>query len=188
MNIWLTIGIAYVILTLSAIVWIIVGHVKHKNAKRVDDDDDDDLFGKTPALWVRILISPLLPLLVLTLPLFAVALPFIAISALKKRYYRNRPKPLSSRDRRLYPVYEVRDVTSDRVVTLSQYNETHKTAFTLDDVYGKGFEEKRSQKDKDAMEIDRQGLLIEDSLPNDIYTEIAKKLAFCRYNQDFSTL
>lgn len=86
MNIWLTIGIAYVILTLSAIVWIIVGHVKHKNAKRVDDDDDDDLFGKTPALWVRILISPLLPLLVLTLPLFAVALPFIAISALKKRY------------------------------------------------------------------------------------------------------
>ena len=35
------------------------------------------------------------------------------------------------------------------------------------------------------VEIDRQGLLIEDSLPNDIYTEIAKKLAFCRYNQDF---
>ena len=46
MNIWLTIGIAYVILTLSAIVWIIVGHVKHKNAKRVDDDDDDDLHSK----------------------------------------------------------------------------------------------------------------------------------------------
>ena len=73
MNIWLTIGIAYAILTLSAIVWIIVRYVKHKNAKRVDDDDDD------LALWVRILISPLL-----VLPLFAVALPFIAISALKK--------------------------------------------------------------------------------------------------------
>lgn len=180
MNIWLTIGIVYAILTLSAIVWIIVRHVKHKNAKRVDGDDDD-LFGKTPALWVRILISSLLPL-------FVLALPFIAISVLKEMYYRNRPKPLSSRDRRLYPVYKVRDVTSDRVVTLSQYNETHKTAFTLDDVYGKGFEEKLSQKDKDAMEIDRQGLLIEDSLPNDIYTEIAKRFAFCRYNQDFSTL
>lgn len=166
MNIWLTIGIAYAILTLSAIVWIIVRYVKHKNAKRVDDDDDD------LALWVRILISPLL-----VLPLFAVALPFIAISALKKMYYRNRPKPLSSRDRRLYPVYKVRDVTSDKVVTLSQYNKTHKTAFTLDDVYGKGFEEKH-----------RQGLRIEDSLPNDIYTEIAKRFAFCRYNQDFSTL
>lgn len=47
------------------------------------------------------------------------------------------------------------------------------------------FEEKLSQKDKDAMEIDRQGLLIEDSLPNDIYTEIAKRFALCRYNQDF---
>lgn len=188
MNIGLTISIVYAILTLSAIVWIIVVHVKRKKVRHIDDDDDDDLSGRTPALWVRILISPLLPLLVLTLPLFAVALPFIAISALKKRYYRNRPKPLSSRDRRLYPVYEVRDVTSDRVVTLSQYNETHKTAFTLDDVYGKGFEEKLSQKDKDAMEIDRQGLLIEDSLPNDIYTEIAKRFAFCRYNQDFSTL
>lgn len=33
-----------------------------------------------------------------------------------------------------------------------------------------------------------QGLRIEDSLPNDIYTEIAKRFAFCRYNQDFSTL
>ena len=76
MDIWLTIGVAYAILTLSAIVWIIVEHVKHKNAKRVDDDDDD-LFGKTLALWVRILIS-------LLLPLFAVALPFIVISALKK--------------------------------------------------------------------------------------------------------
>ena len=169
MNIWLTIGIVYAILTLSAIVWIIVRHVKHKNAKRVDGDDDD-LFGKTPALWVRILISSLLPL-------FVLAVPFIAISALKKMYYRNRPKPLSSRDRRLYPVYKVRDVTSDKVVTLSQYNKTHKTAFTLDDVYGKGFEEKH-----------RQGLRIEDSLPNDIYTEIAKRFAFCRYNQDFSTL
>lgn len=83
MNIWLTIGIVYAILTLSAIVGIIVGHVKHKNAKRVDDDEDD-LFGKTPALWVRILISPLLPLLVLALPLVTVALPFIAINALKK--------------------------------------------------------------------------------------------------------
>ena len=185
MNIWLTIGIVYAILTLSTIVWIIVIHVKHKNAKHIDDDD---LYIKTPALWVRILISPLLPLLVLVLPLFAMALPFIAIKALKKRYYRNRPKPLSSRDRRLYPVYKVRDVTSDWVVTLSQYNKTHKTAFTLDDVYGKGFEEKLSQKDKDAMEIDRQGLLIEDSLPNDIYTEVAKRFALCRYNQDFSTL
>lgn len=180
MNIWLTIGIVYAILTLSAIVWIIVRHVKHKNAKRVDGDDDD-LFGKTPALWVRILISSLLPL-------FVLALPFIAISALKEMYYRNRPEPLSSRDRRLYPVYKVRDVTSDKVVTLSQYNKTHKTAFTLDDVYGKGFEEKLSQRNKDAMEIDRQGLLIEDSLPNDIYTEIAKRFTFCRYNQDFSTL
>lgn len=83
MDIGLTIGVAYAILTLSAIVWIIVEHVKHKNAKRVDDDDDD-LFGKTLALWVRILISLLLPLLVLALPLFAVALPFIVISALKK--------------------------------------------------------------------------------------------------------
>lgn len=83
MNIWLTIGVVYAILTLSAIVWIIVEHVKHKNAKRVDDDEDD-LF-KTPALWVRILISLLLPLLVLALPLFTVALPFIAINALKKK-------------------------------------------------------------------------------------------------------
>ena len=88
MNIWLTIGIVYAILTLSTIVWIIVIHVKHKNAKHIDDDD---LYIKTPALWVRILISPLLPLLVLVLPLFAMALPFIAIKALKKRYYRNRP-------------------------------------------------------------------------------------------------
>lgn len=99
-------------------------------------------------MWVRILISPLLPL-------FAVELLFVAINALKKRYYRNRLKPLSSKDRRSHPVYEVQDVTSGRVVTLSQYNKTHKTAFTLDDVYGKGFEEKLSQKDKDAMEIDR---------------------------------
>ena len=68
MNIWLTIGIVYAILTLSAIVWIIVRHVKHKNAKRVDGDDDD-LFGKTPALWIRILISSLLPLFVLAVPL-----------------------------------------------------------------------------------------------------------------------
>lgn len=102
-------------------------------------------------------------------------------------YYRNRPKPLSSWDRKFYPVYKVLDVTSDSVVTLSQYNKTHKTALTLDDVYGKGFEEKLSQKDKDAMEMDRQGLRI-DSLPNDIYTEIAKRFALCRYNQDFSTL
>ena len=46
----------------------------------------------------------------------------------------------------------------------------------------------KNKKLKDAMEIDRQGLRIEDSLPNDIYTEIAKRFAFCRYNQDFSTL
>ena len=46
----------------------------------------------------------------------------------------------------------------------------------------------KNKKLKDAMEKHRQGLRIEDSLPNDIYTEIAKKFAFCRYNQDFSTL
>ena len=33
MNIWLTIGVAYAILTLSAMVWIIVGHVKNKKLK-----------------------------------------------------------------------------------------------------------------------------------------------------------
>lgn len=77
---------------------------------------------------------------------FCSGITFYCNKRIKKKYYRNRPKPLSSRDRRLYPVYKVRDVTSDWVVTLSQYNKTHKTAFTLDDVYGKGFEEKLSQK------------------------------------------
>lgn len=81
MNIWLTIGVAYAILTLSAMVWIIVVHVEHKNAKRVNGDYND-LFDYIPALWVSILISPLVPLI--GIAFFAVALPFIAISALKK--------------------------------------------------------------------------------------------------------
>ena len=54
MNIWLTIGVAYAILTLSAMVWIIVGHVKNKKLKdamekhrqglRIEDSLPNDIY------------------------------------------------------------------------------------------------------------------------------------------------
>ena len=66
-----------------------------------------------------------------------------------KKRYRNRPRPLPKKLRKLLR-YLVLD-ENRRTTTIAEYNYKHGTNFTLDQVYGKGYEASLSDEDKKAV-------------------------------------
>lgn len=62
-------------------------------------------------------------------------------------YYRNRPRPLPKKMKK----YMKKDCVLDennQTVSLAEYNYRHNTEYTLDDVYGKGYVESLTEKER----------------------------------------
>lgn len=92
-------------------------------------------------LWEHLLI-------VLFSPLAAPVMLFVlAYHSCINLYYRNRPRPLPKRMRK----YMKKDCVLDednQTVSLAEYNYMHATEYTLDDVYGKGYVESLTEKER----------------------------------------
>ena len=80
-----------------------------------------------------------------------IAMPFILIylvyKFIDKLKYKNRPRPVSKKLRGFYKKDFVLD-ENDKAVSLYEYNYTHGTEYTLDQVYGKGYEASLTEKEK----------------------------------------
>lgn len=85
--------------------------------------------------------------LIFILIFMPLALPFALIygacsmcyKTIKKLRYRNRPQPMPKKLRRFLKPDTVFD-ENNASMSLAKYNKTHGTNFTLDEVYGKGYE------------------------------------------------
>lgn len=80
-----------------------------------------------------------------------IAMPFILIYLVCKFFdklkYKNRPRPITGKLRGFYKKDFVFD-ENNKAVSLYEYNYTHGTKYTLDQVYGKGYEASLSEKEK----------------------------------------
>lgn len=72
-------------------------------------------------------------------PIVILVVTYIAIEGTCKRiYYRNRPRPVPKKFRK----YLKNDLVVNgdgKTMTIGEYNELHKTSYTLKDVYGKHY-------------------------------------------------
>ena len=87
-------------------------------------------------------------LVVLFSPLLAPVMLFVlAYNTCRNLHYRNRPRPLPKRMKK----YMKKDCVLDednKTISLAEYNYKHGTAYTLDDVYGKGYVESLTEKER----------------------------------------
>lgn len=87
-------------------------------------------------------------LIVLFSPLAAPIMLFaLAYHSCINLYYRNRPRPLPKKMKK----YMKKDCVLDennQTVSLAEYNYMHNTEYTLDDVYGKGYVESLTEKER----------------------------------------
>lgn len=174
MNIWTIIGLIYAGLTIIMMASFVVEHFFNKN----HPDLKPWSFRKEPALWVKLAVSPLLAWLCI----------FPIKKLYKILYYGKRAFALSSEEKAEHGQFLVHDKYLDKFVTITEFNKTHKTSLTLDDVYGRGYIKSLSPSERDIMEKESRGLIIEDNLSDDIYTEIAILFESCRYKRDFTPL
>lgn len=145
MNIWAIIGLIYAGLTVIMMTSFVVEHFfekKHPDLKPWS-------FRKQPALWVKLAVSPLVA--------------WLFIFSIKKLYqilyYGKRAFALSTEEKAKHGQFMVHDKYLNKFVTIKEFNRTHKTSLTLDDVYGRGFLESLSATEKAAFEKECRGLV-----------------------------
>lgn len=72
-------------------------------------------------------------------PIVILVVTYIAIEGTCKRiYYRNRPRPIPKKFRK-YLKNNLVVNEEGKTMTIDEYNELHKTSYTLRDVYGKRY-------------------------------------------------
>ncbi len=174
MNIWVIIGLIYAGLTIIMMTSVVIEHFFKKNHPELNPR----LFRKELDLWIKLIVSPLVAWLC-----------FFSIKKLFKiLYYGKRAFALSTKEKEKHGQFLVNDKYLNKYVTIKEFNKTHKTSLTLDDVYGRGFVDSLSASEKYEMEKVSRGLIIEDNLSDDIYTKMSKLFESCRYKRDFSKL
>lgn len=132
--------------------------------------------------WEHLLIIILCPIAA------PIVLLVFAYKACKKRYYKNRPRPLSKEQKKYLKNDCVLD-ENNSTMSIAEYNYKHGTEYTLDDVYGKGYTESLSDDEKVAIttESTKYGLLdIQENIPNSPYTEAAIALGNALLSGDFT--
>lgn len=169
----------WIILALYWIVsCVVVYAIRNKNGKQ----PLNRFLKQETKLWEHLLIILLAP----------IALPIILIvfgyKACHKWYYKNRPRPLSKELKK----YMKKDCVLDEnnnTVSLAEYNYQHRTEYTLDDVYGKGYTESLNDDEKSVIttESTKYGLLdIQENIPNTPFTEASKALGNALLSGDFA--
>lgn len=125
-----------------------------------------------------------------------IAMPFVLLYLLctgiyklyDKRKYKNRPRPVPENRRAYLRKDTVFDETNTSV-SLAEYNYKHGTEFTLDQVYGKGYEASLSEEEKSSI-TDRNSkygiLRFEESLLDTPHTQAATILGNAMLSGDFN--
>ena len=140
--------------------------------------------GIMAVLWEHLQIILLCPIAV---PVLLLALLYKGCRSL---YYRNRPRPLPKK----FKKYMKKDCVLDEnncTISIAEYNYKHGTAYTLDDVYGKGYIESLTEEEKADIttESTKYGILeVQENIPDSPYTNAAKILGEALLSGDFTDL
>lgn len=138
--------------------------------------------GIMAVLWEHLQIILLCPIAV---PVLLLALLYKGCRSL---YYRNRPRPLPKK----FKKYMKKDCVLDEnncTISIAEYNYKHGTAYTLDDVYGKGYIESLTEEEKADIttESTKYGILeVQENIPDSPYTNAAKILGEALLSGDFT--
>lgn len=89
----------------------------------------------------------------IAIPFFLIYLTVHSIYVIiNKHRYRNRPRPLPKHLRKILKNFVLNE--NRKVISIAQYNYDHGTNFTLDQVYGKGYEASLSDEVKEQLKED----------------------------------
>ena len=174
------------ILLIVGIYWIsVIGityYVRHKNSKaNINPFAEKETVTKKIATFLAV---------ALLIPFCA---PFILIylvyNWLNKRYYRNRPRPVPKDKRKWLRKDTVFD-ESNSSISLAEYNYKHGTEFTLDQVYGKGYEASLTDEEKEDFKerSSKYGILrFDNGLLDTLHTTAATLLGNAMLSGDFDS-
>ena len=115
-------------------------YVRYKNQKKNTNPfaEEESVAKKITTFFVAALLIPL-------------CAPFILMCLtckwLNNRYYRNRPRPVPKDKRTIFRRDTVLDETNTSM-SIAEYNYKHGTEFTLDQIYGKGYESSLTDEEK----------------------------------------
>lgn len=107
----------------------------------------------------------------------------------RSQYYKNRPRPVPKKFKKFARKDCVLD-ESNSIMSISKYNYTHGTEYTLDDVYGKGYTDSLSEEERVDIvaESDSYGVLdIQENIPESEYTKAASFLGEALLTGDFDS-
>ena len=121
-------------------------HGKEKRSSNPLDNQEDGMKRIKTHLQIWFLAPIFLPFF-----LIYVAIHNISVFIDKNRY-RNKPRPLPKHLRRILQYFVLNENRS--VISIANYNYDHGTNFTLDQVYGKGYEASLSDEMKEQMRED----------------------------------
>ena len=121
------------------------GGKKKKSLNPPDHQDNGKKRIKTHLqIW---LLAPI------AMPFFLI---YVAIHStyvvIDKNRYKNRPRPLPKHLRKILKYFVLNE--NRRVISIANYNYDHGTNFTLDQVYGKGYEASLSDEVKEQLKED----------------------------------
>ena len=138
--------------------------------------------GIKAVLWEHLQIILLCPIAV------PVLLSALLYKGCRSLYYKNRPRPLPKK----FKKYMKKDCVLDEnncTISIAEYNYKHGTAYTLDDVYGKGYIESLTEEEKADIttESTKYGILeVQENIPDSPYTNAAKILGEALLSGDFT--
>lgn len=116
----------------------------------------------------------------------ALFFPIVIYMGIKALYYRNRPRPIPKKQRKWFKSDRV--YCRGKMMSLAEYNATHKRQFTLEQVYGKKYVASLSEEEKAGFDKFENKIEIGSDLPDDPYTKMSIVLAEALYMDDFSKL
>ena len=123
-----------------------------------------------------------------------IAMPFVliymAFKGVKSHYYRNRPRPVP-KERRKYLKPDTVFDKNNTSMSLAEYNFKHDSNFTLDQVYGRGYQASLSEeqiKDFHKNNENHGVLQVTDNVRDDEYTSFAVDFAKALIGGDFGVI
>jgi heme/copper-type cytochrome/quinol oxidase subunit 2 len=116
--------------------------VRYRNVKK---NHAEGVFANRP-FWKKLKTHLSIVIIVpLAIPFILI---YVAVTRIKKARYRNRPKPVDKKLRKFLKPDIVFD-EDNRSISLSEYNLKHNTNYTLDQIYGKGYEASLNNESRD---------------------------------------
>lgn len=180
----------YIIILVYCVVCIAATYLLcHINGKK--QIDFNKLIEKRESIWDKI-GTHLTIICVMPLAMPFVLL-YVAFCGVRKLYnkikYKKRPIPVPKDKRRFLKCDTVLD-ENRQTMSLAKYNYIHHTNFTLDQVYGRGYESSLTEKEREEMRTENQfgNLKVQDDLPEDAYTKASIAMGQAMLTGEFDDL